>query len=169
MKEINSLYPKATHYCWAYRFATNPVLEHCSDAGEPAGTAGRPILGALKKNNLLNILAVVTRYYGGIKLGVKGLINAYGESTSHAVAEAQIITDEPQALVRFTINYELYNTFLARIKTITDTSNIEASFTEHISGEFQIAAALMDPLKALLDTLSPSGGGITYTFEDFEN
>lgn len=88
LKTITEKYPKATHYCWAYRFgAGNSLIEHCSDAGEPAGTAGRPILGAIKRAALENTLIVVTRYFGGVKLGVRGLINAYSD-TAQLAADA---------------------------------------------------------------------------------
>ena len=88
IKSFPTLYPKANHHCWAYRVGIDSPLEHCSDAGEPAGTAGRPILGTLKRHMLENTLNGVTRYFGGIKLGVRGLIEAYGESAELAVAEA---------------------------------------------------------------------------------
>lgn len=87
-KGVPALYPKANHHCWAYRIGSSCVHEHCSDAGEPAGTAGRPILGMLRRHALCNTLIVVTRYFGGIKLGIRGLIDAYGESAEQAVAEA---------------------------------------------------------------------------------
>ena len=162
LKEIYKLYPKATHYCWAYRFASNPVLEHSSDAGEPAGSAGRPILGALKKNNLLNILAVVTRYYGGIKLGIKGLISAYGESTQLAIQEAEIVTAEPLTVINFRCDYDIYNTFLARIKAFLHDVEVTAEFTDRISGEFTIPTSEMDLLRDELDKLSPGNRSFEY-------
>lgn len=81
-------YPKASNHCWAYRIGLGAAHEHCSDAGEPAGTAGRPILGMLKRHALDNTLIVVTRYFGGIKLGARGLIDAYGESAEQAILKA---------------------------------------------------------------------------------
>lgn len=164
LKEICKLYPKATHYCWAYRFACEPVLEHSSDAGEPAGSAGRPILGALKKSNLLNILAVVTRYYGGVKLGIKGLISAYGESTLLAVQNAEIITAEPLTLIKFKCDYDTYNTFLARLKAIAPEVEVTAYFTERISGEFIIPTSIQNMLSDELDKLSPTGKSFEYTY-----
>lgn len=89
LKETEALYPKATHYCWAYRVGVENPLEHCSDAGEPAGTAGRPILGALMRAGLQNTLLIVTRYFGGVKLGVRGLIDAYGEAAQLATEACQ--------------------------------------------------------------------------------
>ena len=88
IKKFPEIYPKANHHCWAYRIGTGTALEHCSDAGEPSGTAGRPILGVIKRHELTNTLIVVTRYFGGIKLGVRGLIDAYKAAAELAVEQA---------------------------------------------------------------------------------
>ncbi len=88
IKKFPELYPKANHHCWAYRIGSAAALEHCSDAGEPSGTAGRPILGVIKRYELTNTLIVVTRYFGGIKLGVRGLIDAYRAAAELAVERA---------------------------------------------------------------------------------
>lgn len=77
---INSLkkeHKKARHFCYAYVFNKDMISEKCSDDGEPSGTAGYPILNVIKKKNLTNILVVVVRYFGGIKLGAGGLTRAY--------------------------------------------------------------------------------------------
>lgn len=76
---------KATHVCYAVVINTEQVVERCSDDGEPSGTAGKPILMVMKKNNLTNALVVVVRYFGGIKLGAGGLIRAYVKSASLAI------------------------------------------------------------------------------------
>ena len=73
LEEIKKKYKDATHYCYAYIINNH---EKCSDNGEPSGTAGMPILNVLKQNDLTNILCVVIRYFGGIKLGAGGLIRA---------------------------------------------------------------------------------------------
>ncbi len=70
----------ANHNCWAYIVGDKAETFHSSDAGEPSGTAGQPMLNALKKHEMTNIVAVVTRYFGGVKLGIRGLIEAYGET-----------------------------------------------------------------------------------------
>ncbi|MCD6181841.1 MAG: YigZ family protein [Candidatus Cloacimonetes bacterium] len=80
----------ANHNCWAYIVGDAAEMFHSSDAGEPGGTAGKPMLNVLKKNNMTNIVAVVTRYFGGVKLGVRGLIEAYGESVQSAVDAAPL-------------------------------------------------------------------------------
>lgn len=82
-------YATATHNCYAYVLGENQSTRYYSDAGEPGGTAGKPILNALLRGEMTNTLAVVTRYYGGIKLGVKGLIEAYGGVTLTAIQLAE--------------------------------------------------------------------------------
>lgn len=84
-------YANATHNCYAYVLGFAQETQYYSDAGEPGGTAGKPILNALLRNNISGVLAIVTRYYGGIKLGVKGLIEAYGEATTLAIQNATLI------------------------------------------------------------------------------
>lgn len=88
LKEVKLLFKGATHYCYAY--IVNDIY-HFSDDGEPGGTAGLPILEALKKNNITNVLCVVVRYFGGIKLGAGGLVRAYTKSVSIAINEANLL------------------------------------------------------------------------------
>jgi uncharacterized YigZ family protein len=167
LKEIASTYPKATHYCWAYRFSANPVIEHSSDAGEPAGTAGRPILGSLKKHSLLNVMAVVTRYFGGIKLGVKGLIFAYSESTLLAIEKSTIIPDEPKSLLNFKCSYELYNIFLSRLERhLPDTTSLKTEFSDIISGNILIPNSSILLLSNDLDSISSDGKSFLYDIQE---
>ncbi len=84
---LKMIYKDATHYCFAYIIDSK---EKCEDDGEPSGTAGLPILNVLKNNDLTNILCVVIRYFGGIKLGSGGLIRAYSSSVKEAIKQAKI-------------------------------------------------------------------------------
>jgi uncharacterized YigZ family protein len=90
LKEHQILYANATHNCYAYVLGYAQETQYYSDAGEPSGTAGKPILNSLLRNELSGVLAIVTRYYGGIKLGVKGLIDAYTQATQEAIDIAQV-------------------------------------------------------------------------------
>ncbi len=83
LARIISQHRDATHNCRAYLLSSG--AEYFSDDGEPSGTAGRPILNAIKHSGLVNVIVVVTRYYGGVKLGVRGLIDAYGETAAKAL------------------------------------------------------------------------------------
>ena len=94
----------ATHHCSAYRLLDDDEIHsHADDDGEPSGSAGLPILQQLEKAALVNVLAVVIRYYGGAKLGVGGLVRAYGAAIAEALAGARIVTRciEVEVLVRF--------------------------------------------------------------------
>lgn len=84
-------YHDARHHCFAYRIGQDGSTWRASDDGEPSGSAGRPILGQIDSAGLSDILVVVVRYFGGIKLGIPGLIRAYKTSTSDALASAQVI------------------------------------------------------------------------------
>jgi uncharacterized YigZ family protein len=164
LKRIMNLHPKATHYCWAYRFQGEPVTEHSSDAGEPTGTAGRPILGALKKHALLNIVAVVTRYFGGVKLGVKGLIEAYRQTTLLAIEHAQIITAEPASLLIFRCEYGLYDIFLSCLERLScDVTLLHPKFEDIVRGEIQIPTSLSEQIAIQLDSLASGKTSFSYS------
>ena len=92
IKETRKKYFDARHNCIAYRIIENDqIIEKSSDDGEPSGTAGAPMLNILQKNNLANVLIIVTRYFGGILLGTGGLVRAYSDSLLKAIDQANII------------------------------------------------------------------------------
>ena len=103
LKEINEKYSDATHICYAYILENT---EKCSDDGEPSGTAGIPILNILKKKNLVNVLAIVIRYFGGIKLGAGGLVRAYSGSVNDTLKLTDIIELTEGYLVELEFNYD---------------------------------------------------------------
>lgn len=106
LQDIREIEAKATHNCFAYVLGDHQDIQRASDDGEPSGTAGAPILEVLKRENLTNVLVVVTRYFGGIKLGAGGLIRAYGSSTSLAVQSATLMESVDQELLAITIDYQ---------------------------------------------------------------
>lgn len=166
LREVSSLYPSATHYCWAYRLAGKHSIEHSSDAGEPSGTAGRPILGALKRHDLQNVAAIVTRYYGGVKLGVRGLIAAYGDTAELAIETAVIIHDEPRSIIHFSCSYDACNTVFSRLtRAGVSESDIQADFGLKVTGSAAVANSALGTLCEKLDSLSASGR-LTYSIED---
>lgn len=92
IKMIKKKYHDARHNCMAYRIVEEgQILEKSSDDGEPSGTAGAPMLAILQKNNLANVLVMVTRYFGGILLGTGGLVRAYSDSLLKAMQESQLL------------------------------------------------------------------------------
>jgi len=103
INELNNTYKDSTHTCYGY--IVNGI-EKCSDDGEPGGTAGMPILNILKKNNLTNVLAVVIRYFGGIKLGAGGLVRAYSNSIAEALKLTNIIELTEGYLIELEFSYD---------------------------------------------------------------
>lgn len=92
IKQIKKIYHDAKHNCIAYRVSENgKIVEKSSDDGEPSGTAGAPMLSILQKNNLCNVVTIVTRYFGGILLGTGGLVSCYSEATIKAISKAEKI------------------------------------------------------------------------------
>lgn len=103
LTRIRKKYHDATHNCYAWRI--HPENEKSSDDGEPAGSAGKPILQVLKGSGLTNTLVVVTRYFGGTKLGIGGLVRAYGEATSMALAETKTVTLYPLLVLSCAVSF----------------------------------------------------------------
>ncbi|MFD1031235.1 YigZ family protein [Metaplanococcus flavidus] len=102
---IKSLHRSANHNCSAYMLGENDNIQKANDDGEPSGTAGVPILEVLKKKQLKDTVIVVTRYFGGIKLGSGGLIRAYGTAASEALAAAGIVERRLHSLVKVSMDY----------------------------------------------------------------
>lgn len=106
IKKLRKEYFDARHNCYAYRIIeAENIREKSSDDGEPSGTAGAPIMNLLKKQELLNILVVVTRYFGGTLLGTGGLIRAYSDATIDALEKTEIIMQEQGEKLALTISY----------------------------------------------------------------
>ncbi|CAJ1203746.1 YigZ family protein [Companilactobacillus nantensis] len=111
----------ATHNCTAFIVLENVKIERMSDDGEPSGTAGSPILNVLQQQDLQNVTVVVTRYFGGIKLGAGGLIRAYSSTTAEAVKEIGLVENRIQQGFELTIPYHMFDKFdnYARNEQIT--------------------------------------------------
>ena len=110
LKEVCDLHKQATHNCWAYRIGEESYREYFSDDGEPAGTAGKPILGAIARLDLTNTLIVVTRYFGGIKLGVRGLIEAYGSTATEALNASRVVERTIKMRYQVVVPYDMVKT-----------------------------------------------------------
>ena len=121
----------ATHNCWAYILGEKGDVFHCSDAGEPSGTAGKPMLNTLQHHGMTKIAAVVTRHFGGVKLGVRGLIDAYGAAVKHTLDVnplkrlVQAIDIDVESSYEFNdILMNQIKNFLTRVKNTTYTDKI---------------------------------------------
>lgn len=107
IQDIKKKHYDATHNCSAYIIGDNDEIQKANDDGEPSGTAGIPMLEVLKKQNLKNIAVVVTRYFGGVKLGAGGLIRAYSSTTSETIKATGLVRGELMQGFRLTFEYPL--------------------------------------------------------------
>ena len=147
LEDIKKIYKDATHYCYAYIINNH---EKCSDNGEPSGTAGMPILNVLKQNNLTNILCVVIRYFGGIKLGAGGLIRAYSTSASEALNKASITN-----LVNgYNITIEFPYDNLKQIDYLLKNIDIKKTYQTNITYTFNIEKEKFNQIENELTKLS---------------
>lgn len=106
LETVKEQHPKARHHCFAYQLGVEGEDFRTNDDGEPSGSAGKPILNALKSAELTNCLAVIVRYFGGTLLGVSGLINAYRTATELGIAEAKIITETIDQVCELRFGFE---------------------------------------------------------------
>ena len=153
LNELKSEYKDSTHICFAYITENN---EKCFDDGEPSGTAGIPILNVLKQKKILNILAVVIRYFGGIKLGAGGLIRAYKNSIISALEN----TDAIELVNGYIINIEFkYDNLKAIDYILNNKIIINKNFNNNIEYEFYLKESefdLINEIKKLVLNISIS-------------
>ena len=113
IREQKRACPDARHNVWAYRLQGDIVMR-CSDDGEPQGSAGVPVLDAIRKSGVSDAVVVVTRYFGGVLLGAGGLVRAYSRAAKLAIDEAQIVTREPFCDLTLDCSYADYQRYLDR-------------------------------------------------------
>ena len=138
LEQKRSEYSDATHNVYAYILRENNT-QRFSDAGEPHGTAGMPTLAVLQKENLTDVVCVVTRYFGGILLGAGGLVRAYSKSAKLAVDEAGIVEIRERITIAFSMPYNLYEIVLREIPAF-ETAVVDTAF----EAEVKITATIED-------------------------
>lgn len=116
VEEIKVRYYDARHHCYAYRLGADKKKFRANDDGEPSSTAGKPILGQILSYDLTDILIVVVRYFGGIKLGVSGLINAYRAAAADAIGHARIVEKTDDEVFRIKFDYTVMNEVMRVVK-----------------------------------------------------
>ncbi len=116
VSSLKKEYHDARHHCYAYRLGYRGDIFRANDDGEPSSSAGRPILGQIDANGLSDILVVVVRYFGGIKLGIPGLIRAYKTSTADAISNARIIEKIASRRFRLSFGYLNMNDVMKTVK-----------------------------------------------------
>ena len=140
---------KATHNCSAFIIGERSEIKRTSDDGEPSGTAGVPMLGVLENHNLTNVCVVVTRYFGGIKLGAGGLIRAYAGSVASAVKEIGIIEIKEQAGIAIQMSYSQYQEYSNFLKE-HNLIELDTNFTDQVDTMIYVDKEEKDNIKAAL-------------------
>ncbi len=143
----------ANHNCWAYIIGKKANWAHSSDNGEPSGTAGKPILNAINKYNLTNIVVVVTRYFGGVKLGIRGLIDAYGGTTERAIELNKTEELVDYLFFKITTSYDFNNILQHKLKQY-DLEIISSDFGVDVHIVIKITEHIQEDIINLLDDLT---------------
>lgn len=158
---LKEKYYDARHHCYAWRLGAAKTHFRANDDGEPSSTAGKPILGQIQSNDLTNILIVVIRYFGGIKLGVSGLINAYREAAADALRNAVIIEKTVDEQLRIHFSYMVMNDVMKIVKE-EEPEVLERHFEMECDMLLSIRQKDMPALRARLEKIE------SLTFPDEE-
>ncbi|MGI6321034.1 MAG: IMPACT family protein [Bacteroidales bacterium] len=116
LQDYKKKYYDARHHCYAYRLGWNKDAYRINDDGEPSGTAGKPIYGQILSNDLTNVLILVVRYFGGVKLGVSGLIQAYKAAAADAIENNKIVVTPIRHLLKIEFGYPHMNQVMSLLK-----------------------------------------------------
>lgn len=162
IQRISKEFWDATHNCTAYAIGPRQEQQRSSDNGEPSGTAGKPMLEVLKKTGITNVAVVVTRYFGGIKLGAGGLIRAYSHSAAKAVQEGPKLLIAPRQIVAISIDYSNFGAIERQLQTLG--LHYTASFTDLVSIEIYVEPDAVTILETDLTNLT--GGHLTWQLQD---
>ena len=165
IEQIKKKHYQATHNCSAYLIGEHDNIQKANDDGEPSGTAGVPMLEVLKKQGLKDVVVVVTRYFGGIKLGSGGLIRAYGKATTEGIKAAGVVARKQHRTIRVTVDY----TWLGKLEN--EIRNAHYTLTDIVYADnVEIIVATLEEEKDIFAawiTDLTNGQALT-TFEDIE-
>lgn len=151
--EYQKKYYDARHVCYAYMLGAERKEFRANDNGEPSGTAGKPILGQINSNELTDILIVVVRYFGGVKLGTSGLIVAYRLAAAEAIAAAEIVEKTVDEEVTFHFEYPFMNDVMRIVKE-EEPQIVVQDFDNDCTMTLRIRKDSMPRLKARLEKVS---------------
>ena len=166
VKERRTLMPDATHHVFGYHMKGG-ILARYSDDGEPQGTAGMPVLEAIRKSGADDALVVVTRYFGGILLGAGGLVRAYAHTAHLALEAAGIVTYERYAELEITCSssdYQKYRSQLPRFGAVMD----DTDFADRVTLRFAVKKHLTDDVRTLVREISSGNDTLVVRGERFD-
>lgn len=158
--DIKKQHWSANHNCSAYMIGENNLIQKANDDGEPSGTAGVPMLEVLKKRDLKDTVVVVTRYFGGIKLGAGGLIRAYGKSTSEGLNATGIVERKLMRIMKTKIDY----TWLGKVENEIRSSHYqlkEIHYLDAVEVEVYVEEAAKDSFTSWMTELTNGQGEIS--------
>ena len=157
VKEIVQAYRKkyydARHVCYAYVLGADRDVFRANDDGEPSSTAGKPILGQINSNGLTDVLVVVVRYYGGVNLGIGGLIVAYKTAAAEALAASEVVTRQVETVVTYSFPYVMMNSVMRVVKDLKPRI-ISQNYDSTCEIKLGIRKSEAEMLKAKLEKLS---------------
>ena len=149
IERLQKQYYDARHVCYAYMLGPERITFRANDNGEPSGTAGKPILGQINSNELTDILIVVVRYFGGIKLGTSGLIVAYKAAAAEALAAAEVVVRTVDETITVTFEYPMMNDVMRIVKEM-EPRILEQGYDTDCSMTLQIRRSRMESLSQRL-------------------
>jgi uncharacterized YigZ family protein len=139
IKQISQMYNNATHNCWAYKVHEGGrEIANYSDNNEPSGTAGKPIYGVIEKFGLLNVTIVVTRYFGGVKLGIRGLIDAYSKTAEDVVKASKVVTYEKVFIYEAKCDYSNFSFIQNLMQKQNNFKIIKQNFSDEVYFIFEV-------------------------------
>ena len=147
-------YYDARHHCYAWVLGEDGAVKKASDDGEPSGTAGRPILDVIERKNLKNVLVVVIRYFGGVKLGASGLVRAYAGASAEVLSSADVIEKTLCDTPKIIIDYPQYGGLASKL-TEWETVPVNEIFEDKVTLSFEIPVSETESFhQKLIDTLN---------------
>lgn len=166
VKNVKKKYSDATHNCYAFISNAAGTEQRFSDDGEPQGTAGQPMLEVLKKKGIFMTAAVVTRYFGGVKLGAGGLVSAYTRAVAETVENAKIVKNVVGVSLEIKCGYEMYNVLLQALKDKV-FATLSTDFADNVKMTIAVPKEDADNIEkditcALLGQVSVLKGAIAY-------
>ena len=159
LKSVRETYRDASHHCYAWRLRDNHLARY-SDDGEPAGTAGLPMMEVLSGGDIVDVIVVVTRYFGGTLLGTGGLVRAYTTATARALENAEVVTVRSVIELSVTVDYSLYERASLLIQG-AGAKLAEPEFTDRVALRWQMPEGTEGPLLEQLRELTRGGANVS--------
>ncbi len=160
VKTLKSKHPASRHICWAYRLCSNDeIIENSTDAGEPSGSAGLPILNTIKHHNIVNCGIFVVRFFGGVKLGKQGLINAYKTTAELVIAKSVLYKWVPKSQYQISASLQYFGK-IANMVQQNDGKIIGDMTLEKLNLLIVLPVDKYDDFKTEFDEISQNSGTI---------